>query len=254
MKYRGASQLMVGGMAMVLLAAPGCSNMKWFQSGSDEQSRSASGRSGDGSANQDGAQNAQGEQSAQHVQGEQGEQYPSLGRQEDLSEPEGGRLRGFSPLVNGQISGEERLSRSPIGNMLRPADGSDSSEKWYAEIRREEAAALEAGLKDVFYGYDRYSVADNGGAAALTTNADWLKENPTALLKISGHCDERGTHDYNLVLGEKRAKAAKSYLVDLGVKATQVAIVSYGKDRPFCAEHDEVCHQQNRRGHMLLRK
>lgn len=242
MKHRGASQLMVGGMAMVLLAAPGCSNMKWFQSGSDEQSQSASSRSGDGSANQDG------------VASEQGDQYPSLGRQDNLSEPEGGRLRGFSPLVNGQISGEERLSRSPIGNMLRPVDGSDSSEKWYTEIRREEAAAMEAGLKDVFYGYDRYSVADNGGGEALTTNADWLKENPAALLKISGHCDERGTHDYNLVLGEKRAKAAKSYLVDLGVKATQVAIVSYGKDRPFCAEHDEVCHQQNRRGHMLLRK
>ena len=163
-------------------------------------------------------------------------------------------MRGFSPLVNGQISGEERLSRSPIGNMLRPVDGSDSSEKWYTEIRREEAAAMEAGLKDVFYGYDRYSVADNGGGEALTTNADWLKENPTALLKISGHCDERGTKDYNLVLGEKRAKAAKSYLVDLGVNATQVAVVSYGKDRPFCAEHDEVCHQHNRRGHMLLRK
>lgn len=242
MKHRGASQLMVGGMAMVLLAAPGCSNMKWFQSGSDEQSQSASGRSGDGSANQDG------------VASEQGDQYPSLGRQDNLSEPEGGRLRGFSPLVNGQISGEERLSRSPIGNMLRPVDGSDSSEKWYTEIRREEAAAMEAGLKDVFYGYDRYSVADNGGGEALTTNADWLKENPTALLKISGHCDERGTHDYNLVLGEKRAKAAKSYLVDLGVNATQVAVVSYGKDRPFCAEHDEACHQQNRRGHMLLRK
>lgn len=242
MKYRGASQLMVGGMAMVLLAAPGCSNMKWFQSGSDEQSQSASGRSGDGSANQDG------------VASEPGDQYPSLGRQDNLSEPEGGRLRGFSPLVNGQISGEERLSRSPIGNMLRPADGSDSSEKWYAEVRREEAAAMEAGLKDVFYGYDRYSVADNGGGEALTTNADWLKENPTALLKISGHCDERGTHDYNLVLGEKRAKAAKSYLVDLGVNATQVAVVSYGKNRPFCAEHDEACHQQNRRGHMLLRK
>ena len=242
MKHRGASQLMVGGMAMVLLAAPGCSNMKWFQSGSDEQSQSASGRSGDGSANQNG------------VASEQGDQYPSLGRQDNLSEPEGGRLRGFSPLVNGQISGEERLSRSPIGNMLRPVDGSDSSEKWYTEIRREEAAAMEAGLKDVFYGYDRYSVADNGGGEALTTNADWLKENPTALLKISGHCDERGTHDYNLVLGEKRAKAAKSYLVDLGVNATQVAVVSYGKDRPFCAEHDEACHQQNRRGHMLLRK
>ncbi|HMX90642.1 MAG TPA: OmpA family protein, partial [Nitrospira sp.] len=61
-------------------------------------------------------------------------------------------------------------------------------------------------------------------------------------------------HDYNLVLGEKRAKAARSFLIDMGVSAKQVAIVSYGKDRPFCADHDEVCYQQNRRGHMLLRK
>ncbi|ULA68587.1 MAG: Peptidoglycan-associated protein [Nitrospira sp.] len=241
MKYRGASQLMLGGMAMVLLTAPGCSNMKWFQSGADEASNSgssssassgASGGYGSGEAGRDG-------------------QYPSLGRQQDMAEAEGGRLRGFSPLVNGQIAGEERLSRSPIGSMLT---SNERDEKWAAEIRREEAAALEAGLKDVFYGYDRYSVSENDGVASLTTNAAWLKDNPKALLKISGHCDERGTHDYNLVLGEKRAKAAKAFLVDMGVSSKQVAIISYGKDRPFCAEHDEACHQQNRRGHMLLRK
>ncbi|MCS6289774.1 MAG: OmpA family protein [Nitrospira sp.] len=243
MKYRGASQLMMGGMAMVLLAAPGCSNMKWFQSGSDDQSMSAEGRSGSEYATRDDARDRR--------DGTQEEQYPALGRQDGVIESEGGRLRGFSPLVNGQISGEERLSRSNIGNMLMPVD---REEKWYAEVRREEAAAMEAGLKDVFYGYDRYNVSDNDSVASLTTNAHWLKENPKALLKISGHCDERGTHDYNLVLGEKRAKAAKSFLVDLGVNAKQVAIVSYGKDRPFCADHDEVCHQQNRRGHMLLRK
>ena len=241
MKYRGASQLMLGGMAMVLLTAPGCSNMKWFQSGADEASNSespssassgAGGGYGSGEAGRDG-------------------QYPSLGRQQDMAEAEGGRLRGFSPLVNGQIAGEERLSRSPIGSMLT---SNERDEKWAAEIRREEAAALEAGLKDVFYGYDRYNVSENDGVASLTTNAAWLKENPKALLKISGHCDERGTHDYNLVLGEKRAKAAKAFLVDMGVSSKQVAIISYGKDRPFCAEHDEACHQQNRRGHMLLRK
>ena len=241
MKYHGASQLMLGGMAMVLLTAPGCSNMKWFQSGADEASNSgssssassgASGGYGSGEAGRDG-------------------QYPSLGRQQDMAEAEGGRLRGFSPLVNGQIAGEERLSRSPIGSMLT---SNERDEKWAAEIRREEAAALEAGLKDVFYGYDRYSVSENDGVASLTTNAVWLKDNPKALLKISGHCDERGTHDYNLVLGEKRAKAAKAFLVDMGVSSKQVAIISYGKDRPFCAEHDEACHQQNRRGHMLLRK
>jgi peptidoglycan-associated lipoprotein len=241
MKYRGASQLMLGGMAMVLLTAPGCSNMKWFQSGSDEASNSGSSLSASSGA------------SGGYGRGESGRdgQYPSLGREQDMTAAEGGRLRGFSPLVNGQIAGEERLSRSPIGSMLT---SNERDEKWAAEIRREEAAAMEAGLKDVFYGYDRYSVSDNDGVVSLTTNADWLKENPKALLKISGHCDERGTHDYNLVLGEKRAKAAKSFLVDLGVNAKQVAIVSYGKDRPFCADHDEACHQQNRRGHMLLRK
>ncbi len=241
MKYRGASQLMLSGMAMVLLTASGCSNMKWFQSGTDEATNSgsslsassgASGGYGSGEAGRDG-------------------QYPSLGRQNDASEAEGGQLRGFSPLVNGQIAGEERLSRSPIGSMLT---SNERDEKEAAEIRREEAAALEAGLKDVFYGYDRYNVSDNDAVASLTVNVRWLKENPKALLKISGHCDERGTHDYNLVLGEKRAKAARSFMLDMGVSSKQVAIVSYGKDRPFCADHDEVCYQQNRRGHMLLRK
>jgi peptidoglycan-associated lipoprotein len=235
MKYSGAS-LIVGGMAVVLLTAPGCSSMKWFHSGSDDTAVSEGDRSGSYAAEEG------------HREG----QYPSLSRQNpSSSEAEGGALRGFSPLKNGQIPGEERLSRSHMGGMLLPID---RDEERHAEIRREEAAAMDAGLRDVFYGYDRYSVSDNDGVASLTTNASWLKDNPKSLLKISGHCDERGTHDYNLVLGEKRAKAAKRFLVDLGVSPKQVAIISYGKDRPFCADHDEVCYQQNRRGHMLLRK
>jgi peptidoglycan-associated lipoprotein len=87
---------------------------------------------------------------------------------------------------------------------------------------------------------------------ALNRDAEWLKAHPGAVMKVEGHCDERGTADYNVVLGEKRAKAAKSYLVEMGVSPKQLAIVSYGKERPFCAEHDEACYQQNRRGHMLL--
>jgi peptidoglycan-associated lipoprotein len=241
MKHPEASQWMLGGMAVVLLAVPGCSSMSGFHSGSDDTAVSETDRLGD---------HAQG-------QGARNGQFPPLSRQYPLSdaevsaETEGGALRGFSPLVNGRITGEERLSRSSMGGMLMPVDG---DEKWHAEIRREEAAAMEVGLKDVFYGYDRYNVSDSDGAVSLTENALWLKDNPKSHLRISGHCDERGTHDYNLVLGEKRAKAAKSFLVDLGVSPKQVAIVSYGKDRPFCADHDEVCHQQNRRGHMLLRK
>jgi peptidoglycan-associated lipoprotein len=87
---------------------------------------------------------------------------------------------------------------------------------------------------------------------ALNHNAAYLKKHPGAVLKIEGHCDERGTTDYNMVLGDKRTKAARNYLGEVGVNPKQVAIVSYGKERPFCFDRDEACYQQNRRGHVLL--
>ena len=72
-------------------------------------------------------------------------------------------------------------------------------------------------------------------------------------LKVEGHCDERGSSAYNLVLAEKRAKAVRNYLMDLGVKADRLTIVSYGKERPFCNDHSESCYQQNRRGHLVIK-
>ncbi|MFO0707505.1 MAG: OmpA family protein [Nitrospira sp.] len=120
-----------------------------------------------------------------------------------------------------------------------------------AELTKEEKAAIEAGLQDVFFGYDQWTVSD-AGMEALNRDASWLKEHPGAVMKIEGHCDERGTTDYNMVLGEKRAKAAKHYLLETGVSPKQVATVSYGKEQPFCFDRAESCYQQNRRGHMLL--
>jgi peptidoglycan-associated lipoprotein len=80
-----------------------------------------------------------------------------------------------------------------------------------------------------------------------------MKSNPSALVKVEGHCDERGTAAYNLVLGEKRAKAARNYLVELGVGANRLSVVSYGKERQSCNEHAESCYQQNRRGHLAVK-
>ena len=80
-----------------------------------------------------------------------------------------------------------------------------------------------------------------------------MKSNSSAQIKVEGHCDERGTSAYNLVLGEKRAKAARNYLVELGVGANRLSVVSYGKERPSCNEHTEACYQQNRRGHLSLK-
>jgi peptidoglycan-associated lipoprotein len=162
---------------------------------------------------------------------------------------DGGPLRGFQSLAPGQTPDEERLGR---GTIVTKGQGSDAAKQRSAEVRREEAAAMAAGLKDVFFGYDSWSIQEDG-QQALTHNAAWLKENPKSLLKIEGHCDERGTQDYNIVLGEKRAKASRSFLVEMGVNPKQVGIVSYGKEQPFCLDRNESCYQQNRRGHVLLR-
>ncbi len=162
---------------------------------------------------------------------------------------DGGPLRGFQSLAPGQTPDEERLGR---GTIATKGQGSDAAKQRSAEVRREEAAAMAAGLKDVFFGYDSWSIQEDG-QQALTHNAAWLKENPKSLLKIEGHCDERGTQDYNIVLGEKRAKASRSFLVEMGVNPKQVGIVSYGKEQPFCLDRNESCYQQNRRGHVLLR-
>jgi len=154
-----------------------------------------------------------------------------------------GELSGFS-----QNPSEERLQR---GGGIASVSSSGMNERQRAELTKEEKAAIEAGLQDVFFGYDQWVISDSG-MNALNRDAEWLKAHPGAVMKVEGHCDERGTGEYNFVLGEKRAKAARSYLVEMGVAPKQIAIISYGKERPFCAEHDEACYQQNRRGHVLL--
>lgn len=121
-----------------------------------------------------------------------------------------------------------------------------------AEIRSEQLASAAAGLRDVFFAYDSFSITEEG-RLALSNNAEWIRSNPNTRLKIEGHCDERGTSAYNLVLGEKRAKAVRNYLVELGVAPSHLSVVSYGKERPFCTEHAESCYSQNRRGHLVVR-
>lgn len=155
----------------------------------------------------------------------------------------GGGLKGFSknPL-------EERLGK---GGDIASLSSSGMSARQRAELTKEEKAAIEAGLQDVFFGYDQWVLSDSG-MEALNLDAQWLKDHPGAVMKVEGHCDERGTADYNMVLGEKRAKTARGYLIESGVAPKQVAIVSYGKARPFCSDPAESCYQQNRRGHVLL--
>ncbi|HEU5407893.1 MAG TPA: peptidoglycan-associated lipoprotein Pal [Nitrospira sp.] len=135
--------------------------------------------------------------------------------------------------------------------MIAKAD-SGAAARQLAEIRAEQVASVAAGLRDVFFTYDSFSITDEG-RHALSGDAEWARSNPYTQLKIEGHCDERGTSAYNLVLGEKRAKAVRNYLVELGVAPVHLSVVSYGKERPFCTEHTESCYSQNRRGHLVVK-
>jgi len=107
-------------------------------------------------------------------------------------------------------------------------------------------------LGDVFFDYDRFHIRRDA-MPVLDANAGWLRANGSKIVLIEGHCDERGTVAYNLVLGEKRARATKQYLQDLGVQASQLPITSYGETRPFCKQQNEDCYQQNRRAHFVTK-
>jgi peptidoglycan-associated lipoprotein len=107
-------------------------------------------------------------------------------------------------------------------------------------------------LADVHFDFDKYDLrAEDTGV--LDANAAWLRANPRQLVLIEGHCDERGTVEYNLALGERRAKAAQNYLAAHGIAASRVTIVSYGKERPQCTESNEACWAKNRRAHFLMK-
>jgi peptidoglycan-associated lipoprotein len=106
-------------------------------------------------------------------------------------------------------------------------------------------------LKPAFFDYDKADIRPDA-ADALNADADFLKKWTTLKVTIEGHCDERGTREYNMALGQRRASAAKEYLVSLGVDAARLTTISYGKERPFCTEHTEVCWQKNRRAHFVV--
>jgi peptidoglycan-associated lipoprotein len=111
-------------------------------------------------------------------------------------------------------------------------------------------AAERLSLADIFFDFDQYTIRTDA-QSTLSDNAAWIKSTPGKAIVIEGHCDERGTQAYNLVLGDKRARSAKRYLEDLGVPASRLKTTSYGELRPFCKERDESCYQQNRRAHFV---
>ncbi len=122
--------------------------------------------------------------------------------------------------------------------VIEQPKGPTDEEKW------------KAGVFDAFFDYDKADLRPDA-RAALSKTADFLKNYPRFKVTIEGHCDERGSTEYNLGLGDRRASAVKQYMVSLGISADRVNTVSFGKEKPFCNESNESCWQQNRRGHFV---
>lgn len=106
-------------------------------------------------------------------------------------------------------------------------------------------------LKDAFFDFDKADLREDA-RTALAADAQWLKDYPSIRIVAEGHCDERGTEEYNLSLGQRRSAAVRDYLATLGIGSGRVQSISYGKDRPFCNDPDETCWQENRRGHFVI--
>jgi peptidoglycan-associated lipoprotein len=154
-----------------------------------------------------------------------------------------------APAPTGSASGSiAKTATSPTP--AAPAPRSDA-EHTTARPSPSEFRAVSA-LDDIHFDFDRYDIRPED-ARILDKNAAWLKDHTNERLMIEGHCDERGTNEYNLALGDRRAKATQSYLIAQGVTSSRISLISYGEERPLCTEHNEACWAKNRRAHFLVK-
>jgi peptidoglycan-associated lipoprotein len=137
---------------------------------------------------------------------------------------------------------QEATARVTVSAPPPPAQPSETEEQMFARS-----------VQDVFFDYDKYDIRPEA-QQSLQQAAAFLKQHANLNFTIEGHCDERGSTEYNLALGDKRANSAKSALVQDGVNASRIRTISYGKEKPFCTEANEQCWQQNRRAHFVLQK
>jgi peptidoglycan-associated lipoprotein len=140
--------------------------------------------------------------------------------------------------------GKTKVDSAKTAESTTKAPGSSSLDA----LQRGESTATPASspLKDVYFDFDRYDLRADS-REILKANSAWLKANPAAQVQIEGHCDERGTTEYNVALGSRRAESVKDYLVTLGTSADRLSTISYGEEVPVCREQTEECWQNNRR-------
>jgi peptidoglycan-associated lipoprotein len=120
-----------------------------------------------------------------------------------------------------------------------------------ARLKEQNAERMAFENENIYFEFDKSRLLPEA-KEVLKNKARWLQANPGKSILIEGHCDERGTNEYNLALGDRRAQAAKSYLIDLGVASARMTTISYGEEKPVSLGHDEASWSQNRRAHFVI--
>lgn len=152
----------------------------------------------------------------------------------------------------------ETRAKAPEGKPEQKVPEEKITEPQIAKIETKEVepskyAEEKSIFDDIYFDFDKYDIQPDA-KPILQSVADWLIKNKSSEFLIEGHCDERGTNEYNLALGDRRAKATRDYLVSLGVASGRIDIISYGEEKPLCAEKTEECWQKNRRAHFVVLK
>lgn len=158
-----------------------------------------------------------------------------------VKKPDSGQQQQQNDMT--QQKGQEKVTEKQFDGKVDSVDVKDKGAQ-YAESR-------ENLFQDLLFDYDRYDVKE-ANKPTLQSVSSWMSKNTTARLSVEGHCDERGTNEYNLALGDRRAKAVKDYLVSLGVASGRIDMISYGEEKPACKEQAEDCWARNRRVHFTV--
>ena len=160
--------------------------------------------------------------------------------------------RAFLPSLFIALFAVGCASKKPANNQDGAALGADGANNGLTlELNGDSDSSKAGGLKTVFFGFDSSSL-DSDVKETLKANAEYLKSNANVDIQVEGHCDERGGRQYNLALGERRAKAVKEYLTALGVESKRLSVISYGSERPKAEGQDESAWSQNRRANFVV--
>lgn len=160
--------------------------------------------------------------------------------------------KAVTPETPAPVVEEEKIAPPPQTGALEVPSVEQPEIAESEVVAKEEAMPTTSDLAQIYFDFDKYNIREDM-RASLESNAKWLLSNPKVAITVEGHADERGTNEYNLALGERRARATQQFLVALGVDAGRLSTISFGEERPVCQNPDENCYSKNRRAHFSAR-